>query len=252
MCTTPHSTQPGTIRIAAFQRRPIHDDIGEVTRRMLDDLRRCAAQGVQLAIFPECYLQGYTTDARTIARRAVAVDSVPFRRFASALSALPVDALIGFIERRAEGYYNSAAVLRGGALLGVYAKNHPNEQAFLPGGDSPAFETGRLRYGINICNDANFSESAQRLTALGARLICYPLNNMLRAATAEAWRERSVANLRARAVETGCWVVSSDVVGSEGDRISHGCSCIVRPDGTVAARVPEDAEGVVMHDIDTL
>jgi predicted amidohydrolase len=53
----------------------------------------------------------------------------------------------------------------------------------------------------------------------------------------------------AGARETGCWVASSDVVGQHGDKLSHGCTCIVNPDGVVVARVTEGAEGVAIHDI---
>ena len=76
-----------------------------------------------------------------------------------------------------------------------------------------------------------------RLREQGARLICYPLNNMLVPATADRWRHKSVDNLRARAIETGCWVAASDVVGTARNKLSHGCTCIVNPDGIVVARV---------------
>jgi len=59
-----------------------------------------------------------------------------------------------------------------------------------------------------------------------------------------------VRNLQARARETGCWVVSSDVVGIQEAALSHGCTCFVNPDGVIVARVPERAEGVIVHDID--
>lgn len=157
--------------------------------------------------------------------------------------------MLGFIERRDDGFYNSAAVIRHGEVIGVYAKNHPNAPAFRAGKDAPVFRKLDFSYGINICFDANFAPCAQRLADQGAQLICYPLNNMLRAATAERWREKSVQNLQARALATGCWVVSSDVVGSHGDKLSHGCTCIVNPAGLVVARVAEGAEGVVVHDI---
>lgn len=130
-----------------------------------------------------------------------------------------------------------------------YAKNHPNERDFLPGEASPVFSKGPVSYGVNICFDANFPTSAMRLRDSGAQLICYPLNNMLAPATADRWRARSIGNLQDRARETGCWVASSDVVGQRGDKLSHGCTCIVNPDGVIVARVEEGVEGVAMHDV---
>lgn len=238
------------LRVAVFQRRPLFDDIDGTTLRLLDDLTWSEAQGVHLAVFPECYLQGYATDRQTIAQRALGTDSPPFKAFVAALAGFSADAIVGFIERRHAGFYNAAAVIRDGTLAGIYAKNHPNEQGFLPGQESPVFSKETVSYGINICFDANFPTSAKRLGDAGAQLICYPLNNMLAPATADRWRERSIENLQARARETGCWVASSDVVGRHGEKLSHGCTCIVNPAGVVVARVEEGVEGVVVHDIE--
>lgn len=246
----PEERTKSPLRAAVFQRRPLFDDIGGTTVRLRADLTWCEAQGVHLAVFPECYLQGYTTDRQAIARRALNTDSPPFKAFLAAFSGFSSDAIVGFIEQRPHGFYNAAAVIRDGALVGVYAKNHPNEQAFLPGQESPVFSKGAVSYGINICFDANVPASAKRLSNAGARLICYPLNNMLAPATADLWRERSLQNLQDRARETGCWVASSDVVGWHGDKLSHGCTCIVNPEGVVVGRVEEGVEGVVVHNIE--
>jgi predicted amidohydrolase len=140
-------------------------------------------------------------------------------------------------------------VIENGHVVGRYAKRHPNEPGVVAGTASPVFARGGVRYGINICNDANYPEVAGELAARGAAVICYPLNNMLSPDTAEHWRKRSVENLRSRARQTGCWIVSADVTGSHGALLSHGCTMIVRPDGTIAARVAEGAEGVAIYDV---
>jgi predicted amidohydrolase len=44
-------------------------------------------------------------------------------------------------------------------------------------------------------------------------------------------------------------VVSSDVAGQAGDRISFGCTAIVSPSGAIAARVPESEEGAAIFDL---
>lgn len=233
--------------MAAFQRKPVFDDIAQAARRLSEDIAWCESQHVDVALFPECYLQGYATDLPTIARRAV--DGLAFANVLTMLPSSGVDVIVGFIEQRADGYYNSAAVVCEGEVRGKYAKNYPNEKAFLPGREAPVFLKSGLTFGINICFDANFPDSARRLSEQGARLICYPLNNMLATATAEKWRSRSVENLRQRAIETACWVASSDVVGTVGDQISFGCTCIVSPLGTVVARVAEGIEGVAVFEV---
>ncbi len=237
------------IRIATFQRRPSFDDIDGTVSRLKEDLAWCENQKVELAIFPECYLQGYTTERQTIAQRAIAVEGALFKNILARLSPFSTDVILGFIEQRNDGFYNSAAVIRSGAVKGVYAKTHPNEKDFLPGHETPVFQKSDFLFGINICFDANFPDCAKVLSEKGARLICYPLNNMLAAATAEQWRHRSLENLRSRAMETGCWVASSDVVGVVGEKLSHGCTCIVNPQGVIVARVAEGNEGAAVFDI---
>ena len=53
----------------------------------------------------------------------------------------------------------------------------------------------------------------------------------------------------ARARQTGCWVLSSDIVGRTDERVAHGCAAVVDATGRVLARVPEDRQGVVTHDL---
>jgi predicted amidohydrolase len=144
---------------------------------------------------------------------------------------------------------NVALILRAGALVGVYAKAYPNEPGIEAGTDMPVFEAGGSRVAVNICNDANYPALAQRARQRGASVLCYPLNNMLRPATAERWRERSIGNLVARARETGCWVVSSDVTGTCGGQVSFGCTAIVSPAGEIVARAPESETGRILLDL---
>ena len=237
------------LRVAAFQREPGFDDVPGTVERLLSDLKWCDERHVHLAVFPECYLQGYSRDRQTLERRALALDSAAFEEVLAVFAPLQCTIVLGVIEHRKSALYNTAAVIRSGRLLGTYAKAHPNEDAFEAGADEPVFGTHGWSFGINICHDANFPDAALRLSRQGARVLCYPLNNMLRPSTAEEWREKSLENLRRIATASGCWVVSSDVVGQHDDLISHGCTCIVSPDGQVVRRAPEGQDGVVSFDL---
>ena len=126
---------------------------------------------------------------------------------------------------------------------------HRKEKAFDAGSGCPIFEVAGWKFGINICYDSNFPEAAALIAAQGARVICYPINNLLPPEVAERWRYKSVESLRQRALETRCWVMSADVVGEHQSLICHGCTCIVDPAGEVVARVDEGSEGVAMFDL---
>ncbi len=238
-----------TLRVATFQRRPLFDDITSTVERLLADLAWCDEQSVRLAIFPECYMQGYASDRDTIMRRALSLDSRVFAAILAQLARFQTAIVLGLIEKRDTAFYNTAVVIRCGSVVGTYVKCHPNERGFDAGDTYPVFEVSDWPFGINICNDANYPNAALNISRQGARLLCYPLNNMLSPATATQWRQRSIENLQQRAVETGCWVVSSDVVGTNRDKMSYGCTCIVRPDGVVVQRAAEGVEEVVMFDL---
>lgn len=240
----------GPLRVATFQRQPRFDDVPATVERLRADLRWCDVRNVGLAVFPECYLQGYSRDPEVIARRALRLDGTIVQAMLETLQSIRTTLILGIVECRGKARYNTAAVIRQGRLIGRYSKAHPNERAFAAGTDFPVFEAGRWSFGVNICNDANFPDTALRISRQGARLLCYPLNNMLAPTTAEKWRERGLSNLKQRALETGCWVVSSDVVGQSGRLTSYGLTCIVRPDGEVVARVVEGTEGAALFDLD--
>ncbi|GGC64385.1 carbon-nitrogen hydrolase family protein [Undibacterium terreum] len=242
-----------SLRIASFQRRPLFDDVDGIVQRLQADLAWCDAQGVQLAVFPECYLQGYASDRETVMRRALELDGEALATILRRLAPFKTMLVLGLSELRradsAAALYNTAAVIHQGRLIGHYAKTHPNEAAFSAGEAYPIFELESRRFGINICNDANFAVPALRLSGQGAGLLCYPLNNMLLPATADKWRGQSVDNLRQRALDTGCWVISSDVVGEYAGKMSYGCTCIVNPAGDIVRQAAEGEEAVVLCDL---
>lgn len=236
------------MRIAAVQCSPIDDDAARAGAAIVDHLRWARRAGIDLLLFPEAFLLGHSYDPATIharaARAAAALDAL-----CQQITTCPVTLVLGAFDTAPPHVFNSAFVIEEGRIIGRYAKAHPNEPGVSPGHAFPTFVRSGVRYGINICNDANHADAADRIARQGADLILYPLNNMLPPATADRWREKSIANLVDRARQTGCWIASSDVAGVSGDRMSYGCTAIVAPDGSVVARVPELGAGVAVYDI---
>jgi predicted amidohydrolase len=246
-------TLKDTLRVAAFQREPKYDDVAGVIERTHEDLQWCDTQGVDLAVFPECYLQGLATELTRIEQRALSTDDPIVKQMLERFSSIRATVILGIVERRDTKFYNSAMIISAGRIVGVYSKTHPNEQGFEAGTEFPVFEVSGWKFGINICWDSNFPEASQRIADQGARLLCYPLFNMLRPPNADLHRERTVECFKARALQTGCWVVSADVVGRitgyHANEMSYGCTCIVGPDGEVVARATELREDIAMFDL---
>ena len=237
------------MRIAATQCPAIIDDPARACEAIVQRLRWATKEGVDLLLLPEAYLLGQSYDPEIIRSRAHKACGVVLAELCRRVAAFPVTLVVGAFDLAPPHIFNSAFVIEEGRITGRYAKAYPNEPGVTAGSDFPTFVRSSTRYGINICNDANHADAAERIQRQGAELILYPLNNMLRPATAERWRERSLANLVDRARQTGCWIASSDVTGASDGLLSYGCTAIVAPDGDVVARVPELREGVAVYDM---
>lgn len=236
------------MRIAAVQCLPAFDDAARVGEGIMRRLRWADGKGIDIIIWPEAILLGHSYDRETIRARADA-SAVAVWDLCERVAFCHSTLVVGTFELVDGQVFNSAIVIERGQVIGRYAKAHPNEPGVSPGTTFPTFQRSGVRYGINICNDANHPNVAQRMADQNARLILYPLNNMLPPATANRWRDKSVANLADRARQTGCWVVSADVTGTSGDLVSHGCTAIVSPEGAIVARVQEWREGVAVYDL---
>jgi 5-aminopentanamidase len=230
------------VRVATFQKVNPGHDLEHNLLEVLQSLEQ--VENADLVCFPECYLTGYTTNLETAQTVAISLESDVFKMVLERLRHFRGAIVLGLIERDGNELFNTAVVISSGRLLGQYRKTHTIEKCFSSGSDLPVFDVAGWRVGINICFDANFPELARGLTARGAQIIVYPLNNALPKEIALRWKDKSPENLRLRALETGCWVVSSDVVEETDDTVSFGCTQIVNPLGEIMGFVEESIHGL--------
>lgn len=235
--------------IAAVQCAPLFDDVAGASAHIVARAREAAEAGARLILFPEAYLQGHSYTSALVARRALPLDDPAILDLAGCLAYLPIMAVIGFFERRDETLYNSAMVMAGGAILGRYAKHDPREGGCTPGTDRPVFDCAGWPFAISICRDTRSADLALDLAARGAKLLCYPLGNMLPPEAADVNWQLTLDCHRARARETGCWVVSSDVVGAHDGWKAYGNTRVIDPHGDVVADVPESEPGMIVATI---
>ncbi len=97
---------------------------------------------------------------------------------------------------------------------------------------------GRIRLGLAICYDIRFGELFHRLRREGAELILLPA-----AFTAETGAAHWETLIRARAIDTQCWLAAAATTGQHWDadgrsRLTYGHSMIADPWGVVVAQVP--------------
>jgi deaminated glutathione amidase len=116
---------------------------------------------------------------------------------------------------------------------------------FEPGDAVVLADIDGIATGLMICYDLRFPRLAQRLRERGAQLLLYPS-----AFTETTGRAHWELLLRARAVETGCFVLGVNQCGWHSPtRQSHGHSMLVDPWGQVVQQL-QDAPGLLNAELD--
>jgi predicted amidohydrolase len=115
-----------------------------------------------------------------------------------------------------------------------------------PGEAAVVAETPWGRLGLTVCYDLRFPQLFRALARAGASMIAVP--SAFTVPTGEAHWETL---LRARAIETGCFILAPAQGGAHEDgRRTWGRSMIVGPWGEVIAKLDHDAPGVLFASLD--
>lgn len=112
---------------------------------------------------------------------------------------------------------------------------------FLAGKRKTLTSVGRFITGLSICYDLRFSEIYREYAAAGAEILCVPS-----AFTYQTGRAHWETLLRARAIETGCYVLAPNQCGKDAQGIRYyGNSMIVDPWGKVLARASTEKKEIL-------
>lgn len=144
-----------------------------------------------------------------------------------------------------------------GSITAIYDKIHMfdanvadgqtyEESAHFQAGDQPVLAVaGDLNIGMSICYDLRFPHLYRQLARDGAHVLMIPA-----AFTQNSGKAHWHVLLRARAIETGCYVLAPGQMGTHADgRVTYGHSLIVAPWGEIIAEA-YDGEDVIIADID--
>lgn len=216
-------------------------------------VRRAAANGAKLVATPEN--TPFLGPQFHKVELAETLDGPVATRFAELADELGIHLLIGgMAERRIDDagkiddkrcFNTSVLYGENGDRLAVYRKMHlfdvdvpggltiRESDSVAPGDELVIAETPLGRIGMSICYDMRFPEMYRALVDRGADIIAVPS-----AFTLTTGKDHWHCLLRARAIETQCWVIAAAQWGShddEGKRQSYGHSLIVDPWGVPVA-----------------
>ena len=226
-----------------------------------DLIRRAAGYGARLVATPEN--TNFLGPHEDKVRRAQTLEGELCSRFGGLACELGVFLLLGSFNEvsQVEGKCRNTSVLFGpdGSRLAVYRKIHLfdvdvsekvrfKESATVePGGEPVTVATEAGRLGLTICYDLRFGELYRKLREEGAEILCIPS-----AFTLTTGRDHWHPLMRARAIETQCYILAPAQQGQHDDRglrESYGHSMIVDPWGQIVA-LASDGPGIALAEID--
>jgi D-alanyl-D-alanine dipeptidase len=222
----------------------------------LDLQGQAAADGCDLVLFPEMSLTGSAEpgSGRLITREHPAV-----RALAAATTSTAC--CFGIAERTEEGVPHITQIVAGGGqVLGVQRKRHlgEGEEAFTPGVGAAMFNWAGVKFGVAICAEAGYDDPFDDAAAGGAGLVLFPAApGLYGRRTDEAswraglawWQGCGLGDAQRHARRLGIWIALAGQAGSTVNEDFPGLAALVRPDGTVAARLPDWRAGTLTVDI---
>jgi predicted amidohydrolase len=225
-------------------------------------VREAAAGGASFVLTPECTNLVSASRARQQAVLSPEADDPTLARLRAVAAELGVHLLLGSLLLKtgdADGRFANRSILIGpdGAVSARDDKIHMfdvdldggesyrESAAFRPGAQAVLAAVGDVPVGLTICYDLRFPALHRALAQAGAQILTVPA-----AFTVPTGRAHWHVLLRARAIETGCYVLAPAQWGEhpaqEGAvRRTYGHSLVVAPWGEIVA---EAEEGVgVLH-----
>jgi predicted amidohydrolase len=248
-------------RIALAQVAPRLGDLDANRELVADGVRRAAAQGAALTVFPELALTGYLLQD-LVPEVALRADDPRLLGIGDEVPGMLVAA--GFVEETdAHRYCNSVALVRDGELIGLHRKVYLptyglfDEARFTRGGDRiRTHDAGALigRIGLSVCEDF-WHPSLPMLQALdGAQLLVNVAAGPSRApggpaglAAIAGWHKMQDTYALLGTLP----LAFCNRVGNEEGLTFWGGSRVVAGDGSVVVEAPLWEEALVVGTLDT-
>ncbi|MDU0953837.1 MAG: nitrilase-related carbon-nitrogen hydrolase, partial [Bradyrhizobium sp.] len=234
-------------KVATVQFEPTLAEKERNIESLLALCEQAASSGAKLIVTPEMGTTGYCWyDRAEVAPFVEKVPGATTHRFEALAKRHGCYVVIGMPEVDDDDiYYNSAVLIGPDGVIGRHRKTHPyiSEPKWAAAGDlhNQVFETPIGRIALLICMDIHFVETARLMALGGADIICHVSNWLAERTPAPYWISR--------AFENSCYVVESNRWGLERTVQFSGGSCVIAPDGTLAA-VIDKGDGVAFAGVD--
>lgn len=240
------------VRIALAQVNPTIGDLPGNTALIQRYIEQAQSQGADVVAFPELVITGYPPDDLLLKKSFQSDSRRALEKIASSTSGIA--AIVGCVDERDGRLYNSAALVAGGRIKGIYHKHHlPNygvfdeRRFFSSGGDIVLAEIEGLAIGVTICEDLWLENGPHVECAAAGASIVININ----ASPYHAGKGAERLNLLTRrARKNGVAIAYVNCVGGGDEVIFDGQSAVVSADGKLLARASQFTEELVVFDFD--
>ena len=246
------------LRVALAQVNPTVGDLAGNAALIKQSVATAAAQGAQIAIFPEMVLTGYPVEDLALRPSFQEASRLALAELATEIDPNIV-AIVGYLDQVVTGDgagkpQNKVAVIAFGEVKARYAKCHlPNygvfdeNRNFAPGDQTLVVRINGVDVGIVICEDLWIEGGiTAQLAARNPGLVIVPNGSPY---------ERDKDDVRLslvtdRARQAGAPLVYVNMTGGQDDLVFDGDSIVVNAAGDVIARAPQFEDGIMLVDID--
>lgn len=231
-------------------------------------VRAAAAKGANVILIQELFETPYFCQDQLADHFALAAqfeNNKLIAEMAELAKELGVVLPVSFFEKAGHAHFNSLAMVDAdGSIMGVYRKSHiPDgpgyqEKYYFTPGDT-GFKVWKTRFGtfgVGICWDQWFPESARSMALLGAEALFYPTAIGTEPPPAQPidsrdhWRRVMQGHAGANLMP----LVASNRIGTEkganGEMTFYGSSFIAGPMGELAAEMNRTNEGLITATFD--
>lgn len=247
------------IRIGIGQINPTVGDFDGNREKIIAQIKKANAEGVDLLVFPELSVCGYPVWDLANKKQFIDAGKDSLKKITQATKGMRLHAVVGFIDdgsAKSGKSRNALAVISNGKIIQTHDKvllptyDVFLEQIYFESGESyHLFKLKNMKAGTSICEDLWDDlyplKPTRQIKRKGADLLINISASPF---------HRNVARIRhdliaRKAKKNKLWIIYANQVGSQDDLVFDGRSLIANPKGEIVFQAPAFQEGLFIAEI---
>lgn len=242
------------IRVAQSQINSLVGDLVGNSEKIVEQIAHARDKGANLVTFPELALTGYPPEDLLL-RKKFLIDSRAFLDDI-ARNCQGISAIVGFPELSEDAVFNSAALIFGGKVAGIYHKMElPNygvfdeQRYFRPGEKCFVFKLNGIKISLTICEDIWIPGAVTEHCCArnNADIVINISGSPFFAGKYEI--RKNIAARFARSVD--CFLFFTNLVGGQDELVFDGGSFVIDRNGAIISSAERFREDLLITDVQT-